>query len=286
MSNSNNNENESLVRVIPNDKLFVSEPPPEWFGNPENKENNDNWTNGNWLKSRFHFSFAEYREWANSAFGVLRVMNDDLVQGKRGFGEHGHSNMEIITYIVEGSLTHKDSMCTKETLKRGSIQFMTAGRGIRHSEFNLSEKPLRFIQTWITPRKSGLKQNYGSCSGSLEGRKNQLQHLVSNAQDNSLSTPVEIEQDCDAYVTELDLGKEVSMDLQKDRMAYLLCVEGQVKVNGKQLQRHDAAEIKPTTIGGKLNIKCTGTEKTETGEVAHVLLFTMKLEPGAGRTDF
>lgn len=272
------------VRVIPNDKLFVSEPPPEWFGNGDNPTNDKTWTNENWLKSRFHFSFAEYNEWANESYGCLRVMNDDLVQPKRGFGTHGHSNMEIITYIIEGELTHKDSMGTKESLGRGSIQFMTAGRGVRHSEFNHGDKPLRFIQTWITPRSSGLKPNYGSCTGDAEGRKNKLQHLVSNVMDKSSSTPVEIEQDCDAYVAELDLGKSVQLELPKGRMAYLLCMEGTVQVNGKELKRHDAAEINGDD--GMLDIECTKVEETEAGNVAHVLLFTMKEVKNAGRTDF
>jgi len=113
------------IKVVPNSSLFVSEPDPSWFGNPGNPMNDAKWTNSNWLKSRFHFSFAEYSSRHNQDFGVLRVMNDDLVQPNRGFGTHPHSDMEIITYIVEGELTHKDSMGTEETLGRGSIQFMT-----------------------------------------------------------------------------------------------------------------------------------------------------------------
>ena len=106
------------MRKVPHAKLFVSEPPPEWFGNPENPSSGaaPGWNNDNWLKSRFHFSFAEYSNGGNDDYGVLRVMNDDLVQPGRGFGTHGHANMEICTYIVEGSLTHKDSMGTSETL--------------------------------------------------------------------------------------------------------------------------------------------------------------------------
>jgi len=274
------------VRVIPQEKLFVSEPEPEMFGNGHNKIGDPTWSNENWLKSRFHFSFAEYNEWANSNYGVLRVMNDDLVQPHTGFGAHGHSNMEIITYIVHGSLTHQDSMGTKESLGRGSIQFMTAGKGIRHTEFNHGDQTLRFIQTWIVPTSPGLKQNYGSVSGANNagGRKNQLQHLVSDVRDSSTSTPVEIEQDCDAYVAELDLGNVVRLEIPKGRMAYLLCIEGGVTANGKQLVKHDAAEIDGK--GGNLVIECTHVEKTESEEVAHVLLFTMKEDPRAGRTDF
>ena len=143
-----NNTTMALVKVIPNNKLFVTEPDPRWFGNGGNPGFHPKWTNENWLKSRFHFSFAEYHNPVNSNFGVLRVMNDDLVQPDRGFGTHPHRNMEILTYIVHGELTHQDSMGTKESLGRGSIQFMTAGTGVQHSEFNHSkEKPLRFIQT-------------------------------------------------------------------------------------------------------------------------------------------
>lgn len=106
--------------------LFVSQPDPSWFGNPSNDISNPNWSNKNWLKSRFHLSFAEYNK-GRSRYGVLRVVNDDLVQPARGFGRHGHSNMEIVTYIVQGELTHLDSMGTSETLGKGSVQFMTAG---------------------------------------------------------------------------------------------------------------------------------------------------------------
>lgn len=270
------------VKVIPSDRLHVSEPDPRWFGNEKNPGFDPAWTNGNWLKSRFHFSFAEYNNPANQNFGVLRVMNDDLVQPHRGFGTHGHQNMEIITYIVNGELTHQDSMGTKESLGRGSIQFMTAGTGVRHSEFNHGDKPLRFIQTWINPSRSGLEPNYGSCTGSAEGRKNKLQHLVSNVKDTSTSSPVEINQDVDAYATELELGYKVSLDLPKGRQAYLLCIEGEVKVDGKQLRKYDSCEI---TGEGTLDIEATGVEKTEGGEVAHVLVFIMKAVPRAGRKD-
>lgn len=271
------------IKVIPNNRLAVSEPDPRWFGNGPNEPSNEAWTNTNWLKSRFHFSFAEYSNSKNQDYGVLRVMNDDLVQPRRGFGEHPHRNMEIITYIVEGQLTHKDSLGTKESLGRGSIQFMTAGRGVQHSEFNHGDKPLRFIQTWIVPSASGLPPNYGSCSGNAHDRKNKLQHLVSNVKDSSTSTPVEINQDVDAYASEIDLGQTVSLEIPSGRQGYLLCVEGRVKVNGETLHKYDACEI--TGTGGLLEIEATGVEPTENGSVAHVLMFTMKAVPGSGRKD-
>jgi redox-sensitive bicupin YhaK (pirin superfamily) len=243
---------------------------------------NPAWTNPNWLKSRFHFSFAEYSSRANGGFGVLRVMNDDLVQPHRGFGTHPHANMEIITYIVEGELTHQDSMGTKESLGRGSIQFMTAGTGILHSEFNHGDKPLRFIQTWIMPSRSGLTPNYGSYVGVEAERCNQLQHLVSNVKDVSASAPVKINQDVDGYASELEAGQSVSLDLPQGRQGYLLCIEGSVSVNGKALAKYDACEI---AGGGSVEIRATGVEQTETGQVAHVLLFTMEEVPGSGRKD-
>jgi quercetin 2,3-dioxygenase len=208
-------------------------------------------------------------------------MNDDLVQPHRGFGTHPHSNMEIVTYVVDGELTHQDSMGTSETLGRGSIQFMTAGSGIRHSEFNHGDKPLRFIQTWIKPLRSGLKPNYGSYGGSKTTRTNQWQHLVSNANDPSKSTPVEVQQDVDVWATELDHGRALTYELTEGSQAYLLCIEGSLDVNGHVLDRYDACEI--TGPAGPLEVKATAVDGVS--QVAHVLLVAMKAEPGSGRTD-
>ncbi|CAJ1335352.1 unnamed protein product [Effrenium voratum] len=233
------------VSVVPEQRLFVSEPNPRWFGNDGNPQDHEaqGWTNKNWLKSRFHFSFAEYS--GPSSFGVLRVMNDDLVQAERGFGEHPHRDMEIMTFIVDGYLTHKDSKGNEETLGRGSVQFMTAGTGIYHSEHNLAKEPLRFIQCWVVPRKRNLKPHYGS-AGTAEAaaRKDQWFHLVSDEM-SSVQTPVKINQDCNVFVTELsaNVASKV-LPIGKDRQAYLLCMEGDVKLAGKDLHRHDAAEIK------------------------------------------
>jgi len=277
------------IKVIPNDKLYVSEPDPRWFGNEPNPPVDDPaWTNGNWLKSRFHFSFAEYHSAQNSNFGVLRVMNDDLVQPHRGFGTHPHADMEIITYIVDGELTHQDSMGSAETLGRNSVQFMTAGTGVRHSEFNPGDKPLRFIQTWIVPAQRGLKPNYGSCGGggnnSSSFPRNSLNHLVSNVKDRSTSTPVEINQDTDMYAAELEMGQSVVHELPKGRQGYLLCIEGSLSVNGEhRLNKYDACEI--TGTGGAVEIKAVATEPTEHGDLAHFILFVMKEVPGSGRKD-
>ena len=252
------------------------------FGNGPNPVKDPTWTNKNWLKSRFHFSFAEYYNPRNTNFGVLRVLNDDLVQPKRGFGSHPHGDMEIITYIVHGELTHKDSMGTKESLGRGSIQFMTAGTGVVHSEFNHGDKPLRFIQTWIQPYRSGLKPRYGSYKGESVTRKNAWQHLVSSARDTSSLAPVQINQDVNAHASELDLGAKLTWELPKGRQAYLITLEGEVAVNGKKLSKYDASEIRGS---GTLEIEATGVEETENGKVAHILLFSMNEVPRSGRND-
>mmetsp|Transcript_17814 Transcript_17814/g.41683 ORF Transcript_17814/g.41683 Transcript_17814/m.41683 type:complete len:303 (-) Transcript_17814:122-1030(-) len=275
------------INVIPNDKLYISEPPPSWFGNGANPKDDPSWTNENWLKSRFHFSFAEYRNWDNSDFGVLRVMNDDLVQPHRGFGTHPHGNMEIVTYVVDGELSHEDTMGTNESLGRGSVQFMTAGTGIQHSEFNHGDKPLRFIQTWIKPSQSGLIPNYGSYCGDKgkEDRFNKIQHLVSGTQSTEKG-PVQVEQTVDGYACEMELGKTVVHNLPAKSQAYLLCIEGSITVNGKKLNRHDACEIVgDPSRPSELEIKATGTEETENGHLAHFLMFTMPLAPGSGRRD-
>lgn len=272
------------VRVVPNEKLFVSEPNPVYFGNDKNPGFDPTWTNCNWLQSRFHFSFAEYHNMVNMDFGALRVMNDDLVQPKRGFGEHPHQDAEIVTYVVDGELTHEDSMGTKESLGRGSIQFMTAGSGIRHSEANEGDTPLRFIQTWIKPAKYGLKPNYGSYRGDPDLRKNQLHHLVSDSRIENVNTPVAVVQDIDGFASELEQDHVVTHDLPAGRQAYLLCIEGGVTVNGKVLKRHDACEIKG---GGDGPVEIVGSETEETahGKVAHILMFTMAEVTGSGRGD-
>lgn len=241
-----------LVRVVPNEQLFVSEPNPSMFGNDPNPAPGEakGWTNRNWLKSRFHFSFAEYHGGPDN-FGVLRVMNDDLVQPMRGFGKHPHRDMEIITFVVDGELTHKDSMGEDETLGRGSIQFMSAGTGVRHSEHNWHrEQPLRFVQSWVVPRKRGLAPNYGSMRGDAAAeaaRRDRWAHLVSDASSSRAKTPVQIGQDCNVFVAELSPGASPGpLELAAGRQAYLLCVEGGAALPGGEaaLRRHDAAELK------------------------------------------
>lgn len=249
------------IVCVPDESLYVSEPDPRMFGNGRNTPEADGWNNGNWLKSRFHFNFAEYHSGKNN-FGVVRVMNDDLVQPGCGFGEHPHRDMEIVTFVVDGGLAHKDSMGTRETLGRGSVQFMTAGTGVQHSEFNSNKsQPLRFIQTWITPRARGLPPNYGSMVGDASAdtaRRNQWAHLVSDVASQSERTPVQINQDCNMFATEIDPSTSVPpVVLAEGRQAYLLVVEGEITMRAGptestppvSLHRHDAAEVYgPVTV--------------------------------------
>merc|ERR1712159_440591 len=167
----------------------------------------------------------------NQNFGVLRVMNDDLVQPERGFGTHGHRDAEICTYVIDGHLTHKDSMGTAETLGRGAVQFMTAGRGVRHSEFNLGDKPLRFIQMWMTPRARGLKPNYGSYTTTPADRANKWFHLVGDVNDKSTQPPVRINSDANIFVSEIAKNHSVKLSVRAGRQAYCLVLEGQTQVS-------------------------------------------------------
>lgn len=214
----------------------------------------------------------------------MRVMNDDLVQPKRGFGTHPHRNMEIATYIVNGKLTHEDSMGNAQSLGRGSIQFMTAGSGLEHSEANQTDKPLRFIQTWIVPSSTGLTPNYGGYDAQFNQEKNVIRHLASSVKDTEHETPVKLNQDVNCYASELELGKSVTVDVAAGRQAYLLCVEGKLKVNGSYyMDKYDGCEI--VGNGEPITIEASEVEETENGEVAHFLMFEMKEVPGSGRKD-
>jgi redox-sensitive bicupin YhaK (pirin superfamily) len=207
-------------------------------------------------------------------------MNDDLVQAKRGFGAHPHRDVEICTYIVEGELTHKDSMGTAETLQRGEIQYMSAGTGVEHSEHNLGNSPLRFIQIWINTRQRGLKPVYGSLKGNEENRLNKWAHLVQDIKNTNIDCPIKINQDSNIFVTEIDPNISLNLEIQNDRQGYLLCIEGdnniiQGKDNQIYLSRHDAAEI----IGPQTLSITTSNKKS------HFLLVEMKYELDSGRKD-
>lgn len=205
-----------------------------------NKENMGT-SNLGWLESRFHFSFAEYRNPQNINFGVLRVLNDDIIHPQGGFGTHPHQNMEIISYIVDGEITHKDSMGNEETLKRGEVQYLSAGDGIYHSEFNMNKtKDLRLLQIWILPPKNGLDRLYGSHKFEVEERKNKLLNIVSSQEGDG---KIQIHQDVNLFVSELESGKEIEYSIGKNRQVYFTQIEGSSKINGIELSDGDALEI-------------------------------------------
>ena len=196
-------------------------------------------SNLGWLESRFHFSFAEYRNPNNMNFGVLRVLNDDIVHPESGFDTHPHANMEIISYVVNGEITHKDSMGNSETLKRGEVQYLSAGDGIYHSEHNVHKSDdLRLLQIWIIPPKAGLPRLYGSHRYKFEQRDNKLLNIVSSQDGNS---NIKIYQDIKIFVSEFD--KPFEYEIQNDRQIYFVQIEGTSEVNETILEDGDAMEI-------------------------------------------
>lgn len=231
-----------------------------------------------WLESRFHFSFAEYYNPKNQQFGVLRVLNDDLVKPRAGFGTHSHRDMEIVTYVIDGKLTHKDSMGTAESLGRGSVQYMSAGTGVTHSEMNDEDEMLHFLQIWILPKTRGLTPNYGSRVWSKEERHNKLQQLVtgfskleSNDED-AHSGVIPIHQDANFYVSEADPGLSQSFTLERKRQGYLVNIEGSLSVNGTRLAARDGIEIK-----GAKDSESQVELKADDEQGAHFLLIDMPL---------
>lgn len=198
-------------------------------------------SNLDWLQSRFHFSFAEYRNPENMNFGVLRVLNDDIIFPEGGFGMHQHHNMEIISYIIDGEITHKDSMGNEESLGRGEVQYMSAGKGITHAEYNKSKsKNLRLLQIWIIPPQNNLETLYGSYRYEQEQRKNQLLNIVSGSYGKSA---IKVHQDINIFVSEVDAEKTLVYLIEKKREVYFVQIEGQSNVNEIHLEYGDAMEV-------------------------------------------
>ncbi|WP_338471731.1 pirin family protein [Niallia sp. XMNu-256] len=197
-------------------------------------------SNQGWLQSIFHFSFAEYYNPENINFGVLRVINDDQIAPGTGFGTHPHRDMEIISYVVDGALTHADSMGNQRTIERGHVQYMSAGTGVLHSEYNRKNDPLRMLQIWIFPDKQGYTPNYGDFLFDWEERKNKWLHMVSSKEGNA---PVKVNQDVNFYSLELEKGNEIDFQVSSGRQAYLVQIEGNSTINGLSLEARDALEM-------------------------------------------
>lgn len=218
-------------------------------------------SNLGWLKSIFHFSFAEYFNIDNMNFGVLRVINDDLIEGNTGFDLHPHKDMEIVSYVVEGELTHGDTMGNRNTISRGHVQYMSAGTGVYHSEYNLGDSTARLLQIWVIPDKKGYKPAYGDYRFNWDDRKNKWLNIVSS-KDGDAAT--KINQDANFYVVELDEGKEIDFKVGSNRQAYLVQIEGDSIINSLELNERDALEIVEEDILIKADKK------------SHVLVIEMK----------
>jgi hypothetical protein len=192
-----------------------------------------------WLDSRHSFSFGDYYDPQHMAFGPLRVINDDRVAP--GFGAHPHRDMEIITYIVSGAVEHKDSLGTGSVIRPGDVQRMTAGSGIRHSEFNPSKTdPVHFLQIWIEPNQKNLTPSYEQRTLSETERLGGLRLIASqDGRDESVT----IHQDADVYASLLESGQAVRHSIQGGRIVWLQLIRGSITLNGQQLQAGDGAAI-------------------------------------------
>lgn len=194
-----------------------------------------------WLRSRHTFSFAGYHDPAHMGFRCLRVMNEDWVAPGAGFGAHPHREMEIVTYVLEGALRHRDSTGGDEVLRAGELQRMSAGTGITHSEFNASdEESVHFYQIWITPRAAGARPSYEQRAFAKEARRNRLQLVASpDGRDGSLV----IGQDALVALADLDAGKSLALPLAAGRHAWVQVLRGGARVHGVELDAGDAARM-------------------------------------------
>lgn len=186
-----------------------------------------------WLKTFHHFSFGDYYNPSKMNIGVLRVLNDDIIKAHTGFPKHPHKNMEILTYVIHGELSHADSMGHEKTVTRGNIQYMSAGTGVYHSEYNHSDKEVRLLQIWIYPNEDDYPPNYGDASFSWEDRVNKWLQLVGP------KGRIQMHQDVNIYVTYLEEG-EMTFELNPGRQAYIVQIEGESTLNDQKLKEQEA----------------------------------------------
>jgi len=194
-----------------------------------------------WLKSFHTFSFADYYDPAHMGFGPLRVINEDRVQPGQGFGTHGHRDMEIISYVLEGGLAHKDSMGNGSVIRPGDVQRMSAGTGVRHSEYNASDKELvHFLQIWIEPAERGVAPSYEEKRFDDAAKRGKLRLIASrDAREGS----VRLHQDADLYATLLDGDDAIDFQPAPGRLVYVHVVRGEATVNGQALAAGDAMQL-------------------------------------------
>ena len=215
-----------------------------------------------WLRSYHSFSFADYRDPAHMGFGHLRVINEDRIQPGTGFGTHGHRDMEIISYVLEGALAHQDSMGNGSAIVPGDVQRMSAGKGVMHSEFNHAQDGVtHFLQIWIEPNVMGIPPSYEQKHFDAAAKKGRLRLVASP---DGREGSVTIHQDAHVYAALLDGADRATHKLQPGRRAYLHVARGRLTANGQPLEAGDA-------------LKATNTSEIalEKGEEAEVLLFDL-----------
>jgi redox-sensitive bicupin YhaK (pirin superfamily) len=216
-----------------------------------------------WLDSRHTFSFGHYHDPEHMGVGPLRVINDDRVAPGAGFPTHPHADMEIISYVLEGGLAHRDSIGTGSVIRPGDVQRMSAGTGIRHSEFNASEtEPVHFLQIWIIPEKQGLAPGYEQKSFSADSKRGTLKLVGSrDGRDGSVT----IHRDVDLYATRPGDGRAVTHELAAGRIGWVQVAQGTATLNGEQLRPGDGVALEAGT-----KIALAGTS-----DDAEILVFDM-----------
>ena len=198
-------------------------------------------TDAGWLDSRHTFSFGDYHDPDVMGFRTIRVINDDRVAPGGGFPTHGHRDMEIISYVLDGGLEHRDSLGTGSVIRPGDVQRMSAGTGVRHSEFNASKtEGVRFLQIWILPERPGLAPGYEQKSFPAAERQGRLRLVASrDGRDGSVT----VHQDASLYVATLNPGDQVAFSLPKGRFGWVQVARGEVSLNGEPLSEGDGAGI-------------------------------------------
>jgi redox-sensitive bicupin YhaK (pirin superfamily) len=227
------------------------------------RSNERGYADHGWLKSFHTFSFADYYDPEHISFGPLRVINEDRVDAGMGFGTHGHRDMEIISYVLEGELAHKDSMGTGATIRPGDVQRMSAGRGVQHSEFNPSEdQPAHFLQIWIMPNERGVTPSYEQKHFAAEEKRGKLRLIASlDGADGS----VRIHQNAKVYAGLFDGAEQAELAIAAGRQVYVHVARGTITVNGNVLNAGDA-----------IGLSDLGTLSLTKGQGAEVLVFDLE----------
>lgn len=204
------------------------------------KAGNRHFSDFGWLQTYWLFSFSSYYDQDNIQFGSLRVFNDDIVAPGTGFPTHPHEEMEIVTIVLDGEMTHEDSMGNKSVIRAGDVQRMSAGTGLTHSEFNLADKPVHFYQIWIFPDRSGLVPSYDQKSYDAGDSHNRLFPVASGR---NIAGAVTFHADATIYRCHLEAGKDVSHQALVGRRVFIYLTAGQVVVNDRKLAAKDQARI-------------------------------------------